>query len=89
MSISKRFCDLHHLEISVKKSKIMSYESSTGKATFGNDEEDLITLDQVIAFKYLGVTVSSKPRGLFKDHNENAKAKARQYLHSVLSLVKT
>ena len=88
MLISKTFCDSHHLEISIKKSKVMSYEFSTGNMTFGPDEDPL-TLDQVIAFKYLGVTVSSKSRGLFKAHNENAKAKARQYLYRVLSLVKS
>ena len=87
--IAKKFCDNHHLQISATKSKIMSHDAATGKVTFNLGNEDTITLDQALAFKYLGITVSSRPYGLFKAHNENVKAKARQYLYRVLSLVKT
>ena len=87
--IAKKFCDNHHLQISATKSKIMSHDAATGRVSFTVSNEDTLTLDQALAFKYLGITVSSKPYGLFKAHNENVKAKARQYLYRVLSLVKT
>lgn len=87
--IAKRFCDNHHLQISATKSKIMSHDAATGHISFNIDNDDTLSLDQVLAFKYLGITVSSKPYGLFKAHNENVKAKAKQYLYRVLSLVKT
>ena len=68
----------------------MSHDSATGKTSFsGNQDLPTMTLDQVAAFKYLGVTISSAPYAFFRAHNENAKAKARQYLQSVMSLVKT
>ena len=90
MSITRDFFSKHHLELSTLKSKIMSHDSVTGKTSFtGNQDLPTITLDQVAAFKYLGVTISSSPYAFFRAHNENAKAKARQYLQSVMSLVKS
>ena len=90
MHMARDFFKKHHLEISTIKSKIMSHDSATGKTSFsGNQDLPTMTLDQVAAFKYLGVTISSAPYAFFRAHNENAKAKARQYLQSVMSLVKT
>ena len=90
MAIERTFFKNHHLELSVKKSKVMSHNSATGKTTFDNNEDhDDFSLESVVAFKYLGITLNSSPSGFFKTHNENAKAKAKQYLQSILALVKT
>ena len=90
MKAARTFFKNHHLELSVKKSKIMSHNSATGKTTFtNNQDQDALSLENVISFKYLGVTISSSPYGFFRTHNENAKAKAKQYLQSILALVKT
>lgn len=68
----------------------MSYNSLTGKTLFtGTQDLASVTLEAVATFKYLGVSLSSSPYGFFRAHNENAKVRARQYLQSVLSLVKT
>ena len=68
----------------------MSHYPLTGKTLFtGNQDLASVTLEAVATFKYLGVSLSSSPYGFFRAHNENAKARARQYLQSVLSLVKT
>ena len=68
----------------------MSYNSYSGKTTFtGNQDLDSITLEAVAIFKYLGISLSSSPYGFFRAHNETTKARALQYLQSVLSLVKT
>ena len=68
----------------------MSYDANTGQTTFhGSSDLPSISLENVISFKYLGVPVSSSPRSLFKNYNEQVKRKARAYLASVISLVKT
>ena len=90
MDISRNFFRSHHLNLSTSKSKIMTHNSATGETEFsGNQRTNPVILDQVAAFKYLGVTISTSPYGFFRAHNENTKAKARQYLQRVLSLVKT
>ena len=68
----------------------MTHDSITGKTSF-NDPPNFqpITLENVIAFKYLGIHVSSSPYSLFNDYNTNVKTKAQNYLASVLSLSKT
>ena len=48
-----------------------------------------ISLEEVLSFKYLGIPLSSSPYMLFKYFNDQVKLKANNYLHSVLSLVKT
>ena len=90
MSKTRTFFHKHRLDISVLKSKIMNHDSSTGKTTF-QDFNDLppLTLENVVFFKYLGVTVSSSPHSFFKNFNETVKKKASAYLSSVLSMTKT
>ena len=78
MAIERTFFKNHHLELSVKKSKVMSHDSATGKTTFDNIEDhDDFSLESVVAFKFLGITLNSSPFGFFRTHNENAKAKAK------------
>ena len=90
MGISRRFFSSHHLELSTAKSKVMTYNASTGETTFtGSQDIPDVTLEQVVVYKYLGISVSSAAHGFFRAHNEKVKAKARQYLQSVLSLVKS
>ena len=90
MAKTQTFFKNHRLKISETKSKIMSYDSDTGHTTFqGSSDLPSLSLENVISFKYLGVPVSSSPRSLFKNYNEQVKKKARAYLASVLSLVKT
>ena len=89
MTISRKFFFNHHLKISETKSKIMMYNAATGQTTFSGGQDYLeMTMQQVIVFKYLGVDICSSPRGLFRAYNERVKSKARQYLQSVLSLVR-
>ena len=90
MSQTRTFFKTHHLNISPSKSKILHHDAKTGKTSFsdaGNPQP--ITLDNVVAFKYLGVYVSSSPYSLFKDFNESVKKKAHSYVASVLSMAKT
>ena len=90
MDITRKFFKSHHLELSASKSKTLSFEATTGETIFAGDQDlDPISLQQVACFKYLGVTVSSSSYRFFSAHNERVKAKARQYLQSVLSLVRT
>ena len=87
---TRTFFHSHQLTISVKKSKIMSYEADTGKTTFhGPADLPPLSLDQVLSFKYLGVPLSCSPYSLFKFYNEQVKTRSQEYLSRVLSLVKT
>ena len=90
VTITRQFFKTHHLDISKSKSKIMNHDSSTGQTTFqGSDDAPSLTLENVVYFKYLGITVSSSPYSLFKNYNESVKKKALSYLSSVLSMSKS
>ena len=90
MHITRTFFSNHHLQLSVNKSQIMTHNATTGKIIFrGNCQMTPLTLDQVLSYKYLGISLSSSPYGLFRSFNEQVKTKAKTYLHSVLSLAKT
>ena len=68
----------------------MLHNAETGTMTFhGSHSESPVTLDKVLQFKYLGIPLSVSPYGLFKAFNEKVKLKAQNYLHNVLSLVRT
>ena len=79
----------HRLTLSVKKSKVMLFNSATGSTTFTNSDSSLLSLEQVLSFKYLGIHLNFSPYLLFKDFNEQAKKKSKAYLASVLSISKT
>ena len=89
MSISLRYFDKHHLKLSEKKSKVMTYNSETGNTSFNDAGPSPISLEQVLSFKYLGINLSITPYNLFKDYNLQVRQKSQNYLASVLSLVKT
>ena len=90
MTQTRTFFKNHHLNISESKSKILHHDAKTGKTSFSDaNNPQLITLDNVVAFKYLGIYVSSSPYSLFKNFNETVKKKARSYVASVLSMAKT
>ena len=87
---ARTFFNNHHLTISSTKSKIMSFDASTGTTTFNNSlAYPPLTLDQVAVFKYLGIPISSSPYSLFSGYNDQVKKRAKNYLYRVLSLVKT
>ena len=68
----------------------MTHDAATGKTTFqGSSTLSPVILEQVLNFKYLGVPLGCSPISLFKSFNDQVKKKARNYLSSVLSLVKT
>ena len=80
----------HHLQISVKKSKVMTYKPSSGTMSFTGSVGALpILLDHVMNFKYLGVPLDCPAQGLFKSFNANIVKKSEAYLRTVLSLVKS
>ena len=88
MDKTRTYFHYHRLDISEEKSKIMTYEATTGKIHFQGTQTTSISLDQIISFKYLGVPISSAPYSLYKEFNDQVQRKARQYLASILSLVK-
>ena len=90
MVITQNFFNAHKLRISVKKSKIMSHDISSGQTSFPDSTNtDPLTLEAVCCFKYLGIHINSSSRNLFKSFNDNVKKKARNYLSSVLNLVRS
>ena len=90
MNITRRYFSNHRLTLSETKSKTMVYDASTGKMSFsGGGPVPQLELEKVLVFKYLGIPLSVTPYGLFKSFNDQARTKAQNYLHSVLSLVRT
>ena len=90
LDITRKFFKNHHLTLSESKSKLLSHNATTGKTEFhSNMQLPPISLEEVLSFKYLGIPLSSSPYMLFKYFNDQVKLKANNYLHSVLSLVKT
>ena len=90
LGIVRKYFDSHKLQISTAKTKIMTYDAATGNTVFkGSDTLSPISFEAVLSFKYLGIPFCSSPYGLFKSFNEQVKRKAKQYLSSVLALVRT
>ena len=90
MGITRTFFSNHHLDLSEAKSKVLTCKSSTGKVSFsGSSVLCPVSLELVLSFKYLGIPLSSSPYSLFKSYNEQVKKKAKNYLQSVLSLVRS
>ena len=89
MNITRGYFNTHRLNISVKKSKVINYNAGTDKIIFDGTGAPPLSLDQVLHFKYLGVPISCVPYQLFKNFNDQVKQRARNYLASVLSLVKS
>ena len=90
VDITTNFFHTHRLELSEKKSKMMTHDAATGQTTFqGSPSQPLITLDEVVTFKYLGVPLCATPRNLFQSYNAQVRERAHQFLTRVLSLVKT
>ena len=89
-SLTRDFLAKHHLEISATKSKLMTFNSQTGKMNFNGhqNESNPYLLDLVLSFKYLGVHISTSSMGFFKSFNDSVVKKSRNYMQSVLSLVK-
>lgn len=79
----------HHLNLSESKSKLMSYDATTGKTIFqGSSTLPPLTLSEVLQFKYLGVPLGCSPYSLFKSFNQQVCKRAKDYLSRVLSLTK-
>ena len=88
MSMTLEYLSNHRLSLSAKKSKIMTFDASTGNTVFTGPASSSISLEEVLSFKYLGIHLNISPRNFFKDFNDNVKKKAHSYLSSVLSLTK-
>ena len=68
----------------------MRHDTSTGQTTFpGSANTVPLSLEAVCSFKYLGIHLNASSRNFFNSFNENVKKKARSYLSSVLSLVRS
>ena len=78
----------HRLQISTLKSKVMTYDANTGHMNFEGFDDEPLNLEVVIAFKYLGITISSSPYCLFKAQNCNVVKRAHAYMNSIMSLVR-
>ena len=89
MEKTRRFFSRHKLDISETKSKILSFDAAIGKVSFEAQDQPPLLFDQVLAFKYLGILVNCTPYNLFKSFNDQVKKRARNYLTSVLSLVRS
>ena len=89
MAVTRRFFSTHHIELSEKKSKVIGHNAATGHITFEGADDDPLTLEEVLSYKYLGIPVCCSPYSLFKKYNEQVKSRAKAYLASILSLVKT
>lgn len=90
LGIARTYFESHRLQISSSKTKIMTFDAQTGDISFsGSDSLPPISFEAVLSFKYLGVPLCSSPYSLFKSFNEQVRRKAKQYLSSVLSLVRT
>ena len=90
VDITTQFFYTHRLELSQKKSKIMTHDAATGQTSFqGSHSQPLITLDEVATFKYLGVPLCAAPRNMFQSYNTQVRERAQHFLARVLSLVKT
>ena len=87
MLIVQKYFKSHQLCISEPKSKIVSFDASTGKEIFiGSAGTAPVELEKVLSFKYLGIPLNVSPYCLFRDFNDLVKRKAKNYLHSVLSI---
>ena len=88
--IAMKFFDDHQLSLSVTKTKVLMKQPTMEQIQFTGDfNASPISLGTVVLFKYLGVTLSSRPRSLFKDFNSRVQSKTDSYLFSILSLVKS
>ena len=83
------FFKLHHLEISVNKTKIMVKDGPENIVFYGTDDLGPVAFEAVCKFKYLGITLDTSARCFVKEFNENVKRKAERYFYSVLSLSRT
>ena len=83
------FFKRHKLDISQKKSKILSYNAATDQISFDFAGFQSVCLDQVLVFKYLGIPINCTPYNFFKSFNDQVRKKAKAYLYSVLSLVRS
>ena len=89
MMTTRTFFNKHKLDISESKSKVLSYNAATGKISFEAPNQPPLLLDQVLVFKYLGIFLNCSPYNFFKSFNEQVKKRAKNYLASVLSLVRS
>ena len=90
IQITRKYFQEHKLTLSETKSKVITHDAATGEIVFeGEDIDEDLSLDQVISFKYLGVTLNCAPYSMFKSFNEQVRQRAQSYLYRVLSLVKT
>ena len=68
----------------------MSYDASTEKIVFAGFEDiPEITFEKVLTFTYLEIPLSVSPYCLFRKFTDKVKEKAKNYMYSVLSLVRS
>ena len=76
-------CKQRKMEISKKKSKIMRIGNPL------RNSMDIVTLDQVLEFKYLGVKLNNKPQIYFGDFAQNCLNRSTTYKGSIMSKSKS
>ena len=88
MEKTRRFFHRHKLDLSESKSKILSFNATPDKVSFEAHGQPPLLLDHVLVFKYLGILVNCTPYNFFKSFNDQVRKRSRNYLTSVLSLVR-
>ena len=89
MGICRRFFQSHKLDISCSKSKVMTYNATTGKTEFNDCDLETLQLEEVIFFKYLGIYLNCSPYNFFRTFNDQVKKKAQNYLSAVFALTRS
>ena len=78
------------LDLSVKKSKVMTMKGGISKwKLFNSSGVNYASLDEILSFKYLGVQIQLEAYKMYKNYNANILKLARNYLYNILSLKKS
>ena len=64
--MNRRFFKIHRLNISAKKTKIMTKDGPTKLTFYGTEDMGPVEFKAVCKFKYLGISLDNTARGFIK-----------------------